>query len=95
MKQSRKRFSWFRLICLLLVGYAAYLSIQQQLELNAIRKEKEAAQAQLLQLQQNNADLKEEAELLQQPKYVEKLAREQLGLTKPGEVLFMQGEKQR
>lgn len=94
MKQGRKRFSWFRLICVLLAGYACYMSVQQQLELRAIRSEKEAAQAKLLQLQQHNADLKEETELLQQPKYVEKLAREQLGLTKPGEVLFMQGEKQ-
>lgn len=94
MQQRRKRFSLFRLFCLLLVGYCLYLCVQQQLQLNAIRNEREATQAKLQQLQQSNADLKEEVDLLQQPKYVEKLAREQLGLTKPGEVLFMQGEKQ-
>ncbi len=94
MKQRRKRFSWFRLLCVLLLCYSLYLCVEQQMQLSAIRSEREATQAKLQQLQQSNADLKEEAELLQQPKYVEKLAREQLGLTKPGEVLFMQGEKQ-
>ncbi|WP_346353658.1 septum formation initiator family protein [Azotosporobacter soli] len=94
MKQRRKRFSWFRLLCVLLLGYSLYLCVEQQMQLSAIRSERDATQAKLQQLQQSNADLKEEAELLQQPKYVEKLAREQLGLTKPGEVLFMQGEKQ-
>jgi cell division protein FtsB len=40
----------------------------------------------LEQLRQQNVQLREEIRLLNTPEYVERLAREQLGLVKPGEI---------
>lgn len=40
-------------------------------------------------LQEQNAVLREEMKLLHTPAYVEKIAREQLGLVKPGEIAFL------
>jgi cell division protein FtsL len=40
----------------------------------------------LERLQRQNAQLREEIRLLNTPEYIERLAREQLGLVKPGEI---------
>ncbi len=40
-------------------------------------------------LKRENKELSEEVRLLKVPSYIEKVAREELGLVKPGEVLFL------
>ena len=40
-----------------------------------------------------NRELAVQVELLKIPKYIEKVAREELGLVKPGEVLFLPRRK--
>lgn len=59
------------------------------LELYALNREAARLQALRRSLQQQNAILREEIKLLQTPRYVEKLAREQLGLVRPGEVAIL------
>lgn len=56
--------------------------------LNVYRLQREEARLEALKrnLQEQNAALREEMRLLQTPQYIEKLAREQLGLVKPGEI---------
>lgn len=94
MQQNRKlRVKWFRLAVLLTVGYCAYVFICQQLEINAIKREMNVTQIKMEQLKQQNASLAEEKSLLNTPAYVEKIAREELGLAKPGEVPYISGEK--
>jgi cell division protein FtsL len=59
--------------------------------LQVYRLEREAAQLAQHQrdLEEQNAQLRAEIQALHTPEYVEKLAREQLGLVKPGEVAFL------
>lgn len=59
--------------------------------LDVYRLDREAARLEALKrgLQEQNAILREEIKLLHTPQYVEKLAREQLGLVKPGEVAIL------
>src|SRR5713101_433230 len=59
--------------------------------LQVYRLEREAAQLAQLQrdLEEQNAQLRAEIKALHTPDYVEKLAREQLGLVKPGETAFL------
>lgn len=86
MKERQKyRVKWFRFVAIVLGFYFTYLCVGQQSQLNAIGKETDNARAQLAQFQQINATLKEEAAALQDRKYVEKLARDEMGLVKPGE----------
>jgi cell division protein FtsL len=75
------------------MGYSLYILAGQQVELNAINKEKEAVQQKIEQLQQTNASLNEERSKLNKPSYIEKLAREELGLVKPGEVPYVPAGK--
>lgn len=59
--------------------------------LQVYRLKREAAR--LLQLKQDlieqNAQLREEIKLLHTPGYIERIAREQLGLVKPGEIALL------
>src|SRR5437867_3572114 len=59
--------------------------------LQLYRLEREAARLEQLQrdLEVQNAQLREEIKLLHTPQYIEKLAREQLGLVKPGEIALL------
>ncbi len=84
--KKRKRFSWFRLLgvlvaVLLLVKlcqqYQSYLSMLDQLE----QYEEELALA-----ESEYQAVLDKKELLYNDSYVERLARENLGMVKPGEI---------
>ncbi|EAX47247.1 Septum formation initiator [Thermosinus carboxydivorans Nor1] len=90
LRQGKKyRFNWFRLVMLGLIGYFGYVLYGQYTELAAIRQEMAATRARLEEVRQQNKALQEERQRLTTPAYVEKLAREELGLVKPGEVPFI------
>ena len=55
----------------------------------AIYQEKQHIEQQLQELQQRNDELEQEKAKLQDPKNIENVAREQLGLVKPGEVPYV------
>jgi cell division protein FtsB len=94
MRKSQKyRVKWFKLFLLALGSYFIYLTIGQQSQLASIRHETQSTRIQLQQLQQTNAALNEERNALHDPKYVEKVAREELGLVKPGEIPYVSTEK--
>lgn len=94
IKQNRKlRIKWFRLAVLFTVGYCLYIFVNQQLEPNAIKREEALNQTRVEMFKQTNSALAEEKALLQTNEYVEKIAREELGLAKPGEVPYVSGGK--
>lgn len=83
------RVKWFRLIILMVIGYSLYVFANQHLQYIAISRETEASQIQLEQLKQVNEAMVNEKQKLSTDAYVEKLAREELGLVKPGEVPYV------
>lgn len=91
---KRYKFKWFNLALLLLSVYFCYLVTDRYLELSSIRQETSAVSQQLNQAQIANQQLQAERDRLLAPSYIEKLAREQLGLVKPGEVPYVPAEKQ-
>jgi cell division protein FtsL len=94
MQNRRKyRVKWFRLLVIVLSCYSIYLYVAQQSDLNAIHSESESVRTQLSQLQQVNVALHEERKALNDYKYVEKLAREELGLVKIGETPYIVSDK--
>ncbi|MDD4602079.1 Cell division protein FtsL [bioreactor metagenome] len=94
MPRSRKlRIKWFRLAAFFIAGYFLYLIIGQQSQLSVIETEHKAAQQRLEQAAQTNAALIEERNQLSTPAYIEKIAREELGLVKPGEIPYIPAAK--
>ena len=78
------------ILCVLLVAAAAaYVFGSNFLELYALNREAARLETLKRNLQKQNAVLREEMKLLQTPAYIEKLAREQLGLVRPGEIAIL------
>lgn len=94
MQPRRKyRIKWFRMAFMLVVGYCLFVVVNQQLELNAINREADATRAKLEQLKQLNTSYAKEKSQLSTTQYVEKLARDELGMAKPGEVPYIPADK--
>ena len=92
-REQKYRPNWFRLLLIMLVSYFIYTCADGQLELRAIHREADNTRTELLQLNQQNEKLKHEQSMLMTPAYVEKLAREELGLVKPGETPYISADK--
>ena len=90
-KSSTRRIPrWVKILTAAIV-LAAVLALFAVRYLDVYKLNREAARLAVLKrsLQQQNAILREEMKLLHTPKYVEKIAREQLGLVKPGEMAVL------
>ncbi|TWH46970.1 cell division protein FtsL [Sporomusa sp. KB1] len=87
--RTSRQFSWFRLCIAVMVGYFCYVFIGQQTELSKIRQESQLVNARMTNAVEINNTLTAEKEKLSTAAYIEKVAREQLGLVKPGEVPYI------
>lgn len=92
-KRSRRsaadrRFALFMVVLLAWagVGYATGL-----VRIIALRRDIAAVQAQLAAAQKRNRDLEKTVAEMQTPEYIERAARDQLGLARPDEVRFVVG----
>lgn len=73
------------LIFLFLLVYMAFSFFSQFNKLANMRNDVSNIQQQMQELQQKNASLREELRMVQSDAYIEKTAREKIGLIKPGE----------
>ena len=74
---------------MIIVFIFLYFFINQQIELYALSLEKKNVSLQLVKAQEEKAALEEEYNLLQTLPYIEKMAREKMGLTKKGELPYV------
>ncbi len=74
---------------MIMAGYFCYVIILQQTELYKIRREMDVVNTRLAEAEGVNKNLTAEKEKLSMTEYIEKIAREQLGLVKPGEVPYI------
>lgn len=94
-KPSRKRKQIKRVLILLLIclGYVVYLFADQERQLIGLRREADNLRAREATLKAENEQLNQEQQLLQTDAYIEKVAREELGLVKPGETPYIMGRQ--
>lgn len=90
---SGSRFNWFILVLVCILGYFSYTIVSQQMYLNAVDHDYQAAQERLKAAQEENETLSQEKKELEDPAYIEKLAREDLGMTKQGEMPYISSHK--
>lgn len=87
-RYRRLHFNKKRLPGLLLVVILCYLLVSlvsQFQRLDAMQRDLEQLQTQIVELQKKNAELRQQLSLVQSDAYIEQVARERLGLVKPGE----------
>jgi cell division protein DivIC len=85
--------NWFTVVLLLIVAYFGYVGWQQQVNLSKIKAEKAEIETKFETVKEKNNALKAERDSLQSPENVEKIAREELGLVKPGEMPYIPAKR--
>lgn len=83
---GKRKLKIFPLIMFALLLIGSYILISQYLEYRRVQDEIEKNQQKLIEQQELNEKLKEERSKAQSPEEIEKKAREDLGLVKPGEI---------
>jgi len=82
----RSKIIW--VLILLLLFYAMYVFSDKYAKILQLKQDIHSLETEIEMLKSENKNLSQEIEWLNQEKSIEKIAREKLGLTKPGEILF-------
>lgn len=82
---NKKKFKLKNVVVLIMIFYGCYIFVSQQIKIQKIRQEMTIKQSELKELQEKNKKLQDEVKMSKSDIYIEKLARERLGLIKPGE----------
>ncbi len=85
----KRKFSWASLLFAAFMVYSCWQVADQFGRLSALNSDMEAAQQRLEAAQQENQQLKDEEARLSDNDYIEKLAREELGMTRQGEMPYI------
>ncbi len=79
----------FSLLILAFVFVLVFLFSTRYIKIVEAKDKVLEIQQKIERLKKENQELSEEVRLLKVPSYIEKVAREELGLVKPGETLFL------
>jgi len=80
-----------KLFLIFLIGSSIFLffwGIKSYLKVNQAKNEVRKTEQKFEELKSENEELREEEKNIQDPFYIEKLAREKLGLAKKGEIIY-------
>ncbi|HEX3032620.1 MAG TPA: septum formation initiator family protein [Bacillota bacterium] len=90
LQNKRKRLV---LTIAMVYGLAVIFSFGHQFfQMQEIQRDMENVQSQIQDMQQRNRELRQEVGRLNTDSYVERIAREKLGLVKPGETVLLQAQ---
>ncbi|MCK9527024.1 MAG: septum formation initiator family protein [Limnochordia bacterium] len=92
MAKKRVRIQPWRIILLVILLWVGFSFARGGLANLKLRQEIEALEKRLVVLEMRKDDLEREIEEWKSPENVERVAREQLGLVKPGETLYRVSE---
>lgn len=86
---ARSRLRFHRVALAITLAAIALMAIPTSRQLYAQQRRISGEQTKLQELRENNSRLEQRLQRLQDPEYVEKLAREQLGMVRPGEISYV------
>ena len=86
--KKRKSFNWFALFMFIVISYFATVLASQQLHLSHVGENQRLADKRLAAAQAENDALRKQYEELQNLDNIERIAREDLGLAKEGELPY-------
>lgn len=81
----KKRMNLKNMVIIILIAILVISYVRQELTMNKIHKDIEAKQTQLNELQDKNKKLQDEVNQSSTDEYIERMARERLGMIKNGE----------
>jgi len=80
-------------VLLLLLFYIVFLFSDKYAQILQLKEDIKKLETEVENLKSKNSSLLSEIELLKDDDYIEKIAREELGLSKPDEIIFKAIEK--
>ena len=86
--RKRNNFNWFALLMFAMIAYFSTVLISQQVHLAHVSESQRIADKRLEKAKATNEKLRRELATLQDINNIEKLAREDLGLAKEGEMPY-------
>lgn len=93
IKQRKGLFNWFTiLLVIIIIGYFAVILVKQQIYLNQVSADQAAAEERLATARAEHERLVKEKDDLNRLDYIEKIAREELGMTRRGELPYSSGK---
>ena len=92
-RKMPRRPRWFVITVLLILGYFGSMVVSQGLYLSQVHEDQRLATERLTAAQAENDRLRAEKERLGELPYIEKLAREELGMTGAGELPYAPGKR--
>lgn len=92
-RRNARRPRWFVIMVLLILGYFGSMIVSQGLYLSHVHEDQRLASDRLAAAQAENDRLRAEKERLGELPYIEKLAREELGMTGAGELPYAPGKR--
>ncbi|MBB5335442.1 FtsB family cell division protein [Pectinatus brassicae] len=90
---KKRQLNIFTVVFIAIIAYFSYIAINQQMYISNVSSEYQIAQQKYDKVMQENQKLKAEKDALQNPKYIEKIARDELGMTKKGEIPYVASDK--
>lgn len=88
MAKKKKSFNWFFLVMLMVLAYFSSVLITQQINLSRVDQSQESYDKRLKLATKENKKLKKQIEELHDLNHIERIAREELGMTRPGELPY-------
>lgn len=85
---QKKGINWFFVLMFVVVAYFATVLVSQQVHLSHVSESKRVADKRLEAAQTENEKLRKQLDELQDLNNIERLAREDLGLAKDGEMPY-------
>ncbi len=85
---SKKKFKVRHLLFLFFLIYVVSTLILQQFKIADLAQQEEQLEARMKEVMEQRENLKKEISLLHTDKYIERVARDELGLVKPGEYIL-------
>lgn len=86
--RKRSGFNWFALVMVAMIAYFSTVLISQQVHLSHVSESQRIADKRLEKAKATNEKLRKELAELQDIDNIERLAREDLGLAKDGEMPY-------
>ena len=86
--RKKGSFNWFAFLMFAMIAYFSTLLISQQVHLSHVNESQRLADKRLEKAKETNEKLRKELAELQDLRYIEALAREDLGLTREGEMPY-------
>lgn len=91
-KTKRRKLERWKILLLALILWVGFAFAKSAWENHRLRRELASLEKRLVVLELRGAELQREIEEWQSPEFVEQVAREELGLVKPGEVVYVLSE---